>query len=230
MKDSKEYSKRVRSCYAVLKREYGKVDEVSYDDPVEALVYACVSGKATEKEARATLKRFADYFVDLNDLRVSRPEEIVELLGGDTLQNRATALTLTTALRSVFGKYNTVSLQALKKLGKKPAKQILEKMNGVNRFAVDYCMLTALHGHAIPLTDRMMDYLKRNDLVHPDGDYDQIEGFLARQVAAKNGFTFYALLRRESESGRPVLKKRTTRKTKPKSTTRRGRAVPKRKK
>jgi len=219
MKDSKEYSKKIRSLFNLLKRRHGKVEEISYDDPVETLVYACVSEKATEKEARVIFKRFAGYFVDLNDLRVSRAEEIVEVLGGDSLQNRATALRLTAALGSVFTKYNTVSLQVLMKLGKKPAKQVLEKLNGVSRFVVDYCMLAALHGHAIPLTDRMIEYLRTNELVDPEADYEQIEGFLTRQIPAKSAFSFYCLLRSESESSRPVLGKKITSRTTGRRTT-----------
>jgi endonuclease III len=219
MKDSKEYSKKTRSFFNLLKRRHGKVEEISYDDPVEALVYACVSEKVTEKETRAILKRFAGYFVDLNDLRVSRAEEIVEVLGGDSLQNRATALRLTAALGSVFTKYNTVSLQVLSKLGKKPAKQVLEKLNGISRFAVDYCMLAALHGHAIPLTDRMIEYLRTNELVDPEADYEQIEGFLTRQITAKSAFSFYCLLRSDSESSRSVLGKKVTSGTKGRRTT-----------
>ena len=220
MKNSKEYSKKVHKLYRSLKRRYPKPQSAIYDEPLDALVYAIVSEKMSEAATHSTIKRFGDYFIDLNDLRVSRAEEIIEVLGADTPVTRDIALTLTRALRAVFDKYNTVSLQALKKTGKKPARRVLEKIDGISRFVVDYCMLTSLHGHAIPLTEKMIDYLKRNELVHPDADEQQIEGFLARQISAENAYEFYALLRRQSESRRTVRKKGTTRKTKGKTTTR----------
>jgi hypothetical protein len=46
----------------------------------------------------------------------------------------------------------------------------------------------------------MVDYLKSNELVDPDADGEQIEGFLAKQIPARNGYEFYGLLRRESET------------------------------
>ena len=211
MKNSKEYSRKVQKLYRSLKRKYPKPQDVEYDEPVEALVYAVVSENITESEAQSAMKRFADYFVDLNDLRVSRAEEVVEVLRADTPVTRNIALTLTRALRAVFDKYNTVSLKAMKRIGKRPAKQSLEKMNGVSPFVVNYCMVTSLQGHAIPLTKKMIDYLRSEELVHPGADEQEIDGFLARQISAQNAYEFYALLRRASESYKRRRKKRTVR-------------------
>jgi hypothetical protein len=200
MKDSKEYAKKICKLHRQLKQKHAKPEPVFYDEPLEALVYAITSEKMTMNATASALKRFDDYFVDLNDLRVSRPDEIVEGLGEDTDEAHATALTMTRTLNAVFNKYNIVSLAALKKIGKKPARQVLEKLDGITAFAVDYCLLTSLGAHTIPLTDRMIEYLKANELVHPDADEQQIKGFLARQVSADRGFQFYTWLRKESEA------------------------------
>ena len=146
-------------------------------------------------------------------MRVSRPEEILEVLGEDTSVTRDIASLLTRALGAVFSKYNTVSLQMLKKIGKRPAKQVLEAMDGISRFVADYCMLTALQGHAIPLTEVMIDYLRDSEFVHPDADEQEIGGFLARQISAEKSYEFYSLLRRQSESSR-VRKKKKVKKAK----------------
>jgi len=200
MKNSREYSQKVHKLYRLLKRKYPKAKKLIYDEPVEALIHAIISEKMSETATQSAIKRFADYFVDWNDLRVSRLEEIVEVLGADTSVTRDIALALTSALGAVFDRYNMVSLKALKKIGKRPARQTLEKMNGLSRFVVSYCMLTSLHGHAIPLTKKMIDYLRSKQLIHPDADEQQIEGFLARQISAENAYGFYALLRRQSEA------------------------------
>jgi hypothetical protein len=46
----------------------------------------------------------------------------------------------------------------------------------------------------------MTEYLKGNELVDPEADEQEIEGFLAKQIPAKNGYEFYSLLRQESEA------------------------------
>jgi hypothetical protein len=150
-------------------------------------------------------------------LRVSRAEEIIEVLGADTSVTRDIASALISALRAVFEKYNRVSLEALKKNSKRPAKQALQKIDGTTSFVVNYCMLTSLQGHAIPLTKKMIEYLRSNELVHPEADEQEIEGFLARQISAENAYEFYALLRRQSEARRTKRKKKTTPKTKAKT-------------
>jgi endonuclease III len=211
MKNSKEYGARLQKLYRGMKRAHPKAQKAIHDDPIEALIFGIVNEHASETATERAMKGFRETFVDWNDLRVSRVEEIVEILQDDNAKNRATAFALLTALRAVFDEYHTLSLQTLKKIGKRPAKQAIEALDGVGHFVVSYCMLTALQGHAIPLTEGMMTYLKRNEIVDPEADARDIEGFLTRQVAAKNAYEFYSLLRHESES--PKIAKKKTKKT-----------------
>ena len=220
MKDSKKYSSKIKKLYRSLKKKRAKVESPAYEEPVEALVYGLVCEKMTQSATNAAMKRFEEYFIDLNDLRVSRSEEVIELLGGKSPASKSIAVVLAKTLGSVFDKYNCVSLKSLKKIGKKPARQILEKLDGMTTFAVNYCVLTSLGGQAAPVTETMIEYLKAHELVHPDADQHQIEGFLARQIASSNSYEFYFLLRGESESKtarkRKKTKKKTTVKTKKK--------------
>jgi len=216
MKNSKDYSKKIQKLYRSLSREYPKVPKVTHEVVIDAVIYAVISAEMSEKITDSIIKKFADYFVDWNDLRVSRSEEIVEVLGKDSHITMDIASTITRVLNGVFNEYHKVSLEALKKIGKRPAKQALEKIDGTTRFVVDYCLLTALGGHAVPLTDKMIKYLRNNEFVNPDADEQQIGGFLAKQISAKNGYEFYALLRHESESAK--AKKETKAKTTHKKT------------
>jgi len=199
MRKSREYAQRLRKLYRGLKRVHPKIEPVSHDDPVDALIYGVVSERMSMSAAGAAMRAIRRTFINWNDLRVSRPEEIVEVLGEDTAAGRDTAFMLTNALRAVFDVHHTVSLQALKKLGKRPAKQAIEKLGGISRFAVNYCMLTSLQAHAVPLTEPMLRYLKQHRIVDAQADEEEIEGFLTRQVSARNAYEFYSLLREECE-------------------------------
>jgi endonuclease III len=199
MKNSSKYSGKLQRLFGSLKLKYPKVQPVTYDDPVEALVCAIVSENLTARVAQAAMRRLVENFIDFNDLRVSRSEEIVEALGENMPETKQIASSLTRVLAAVFNRYHTLSLEALKKLGKRPAKRVLEQMDGTSRFVVNYCVLTALHGHAIPLTGTMLEYLRNNELVHTGADEQEIEGFLTRQISAHNGYEFYHLLRAQSE-------------------------------
>jgi len=209
MKNSREYSKKIQALYRTLKRRPARRTGVQFDEPVDALVYAVVSENITETQTQSVIKKLKDYFVDWNDLRVASVDEIAEVLGQDVAPARNIATTLVSMLGAVFEKYNMLSLQPLEKSGKRPAKQVLEKLNGATPFVVDYCMLTALQGHAIPLTPKMTEYLKNNALAHAEANYEEIEGFLTRQIPAKNAYEFYSALRHESESPRTHTARRT---------------------
>ncbi|MHC4132449.1 MAG: hypothetical protein ACYSSP_13005 [Planctomycetota bacterium] len=227
MKNSKEYVGKIHRLHRSLKRKHAKVKKVEYDEPANALIYGIIAEKMNKKTTRTILKRFDGYFVDLNDLRVSSAEEIIEKLGEETSETKSVADSLVYTLRYIFDHNNVVSLKSLQKIGKRPAKQMLERIPQLGAFAINYCMLTSLKAHAIPLTEKMIEYLKNNELVHPDADENQIEGFLSKQIAAKNGYEFYSLLRKESESARKKAKlknkkaKKTKRKVKKKKTSKR---------
>jgi len=221
MKNSKEYSGKIQQLYRTLTRKYPKVQAVGHEDVVDAVVYAMIFAELPEQAADAAMKRFREYFVDWNELRVSRAEEIIEVLGKDTPAARNIASTIIRVLGGIFNEYHKVSLEGLKKIGKRPAKQALDKIDGISRFVVDYCMLTSLQGHAVPLTDKMVEYLKSNELADPEANEQEIGGFLAKQISAKKGYEFYALLRRESESSRSTRTKKVkaTANKKPKTAT-----------
>ena len=210
MKDSRTYGRKIGKLFRSLKQKYAEVKRIEFDDPAYALEYAIVSERTRTSKAKTIVKRFERHFVDLNDLRVARTEEIIDILGASGEDYRKTASVLTQVLNSIYNRYNMVSLAALKEVGKRQARKQLEKLDGLSRFALNYCVLTALRGHSIPLTRKMIEYLKAGELVHPDATDDEIEGFLERQIAAANAYEFYSLLRQRSEKAkraRPAAKK-----------------------
>ena len=211
MKNSKQYAAKIRTFFRQARQAYPKPDPAAFADPLEALLYGLLAEHMSDSDAGAAVKRIKDWFVDLNDLRVSRPEEIAEVLGGDSPQNRELAMTLTRALRAVYDKYHLLSLAPLKKLGKKNARQVLAKLDGVSEFASEFCMLAALGAHAVPLNRKMLDYLTSEELVDPQADPAEINGFLTRQIALRDAWQFYCLLRKATESPARLKRKSTRR-------------------
>ncbi|MCX5644132.1 MAG: hypothetical protein NTZ17_05535 [Phycisphaerae bacterium] len=207
MKNSKEHAQRLQRLYRELKRAHPEVEKTTYEDPVEALICGIISERMTEVAAQKAFREISKAFVDWNDLRVSRVEEVAEVLGRKTVTGRATAVALTAALRWVFDKHHKISLQTLKKLGKRPAREDLEKIDGISRFVINYCLLTSLEAHAIPVTEPMADYLKQNGIIDANADEEDLGGFLTRCVSAKDAHEFYVLLRRASESPTMMKKK-----------------------
>ncbi|MFH1614359.1 MAG: hypothetical protein ABIG61_04655 [Planctomycetota bacterium] len=200
MKEGKKYGQRLNKVCRSLRRKHGKVEKVAFEEPVEALVYGTLCEQDSESAADSAFRKIKSHFVDLNDLRVSRNEEITEIIGQDNEVGRALAERLRTSLNRVFNEYDMITLGALKEMGKRQAKQCLEKMESAGRFVVNYVMLTSFGGRAIPLTGKMLQYLQTNELVHPEANEQEIDAFLEHYISASDTYKFYALLRRESES------------------------------
>lgn len=212
MKNSKEYSPRIEALLKQFKKEADAVEPVVHANPVNAIVYAFVSAFTTETNAMRIFKRIESHFVDVNDLRVSRPEEILEVFGVMSEAAAASAQALTRVLNAIFEKYNKVALDGLTDEGKRQGHKDLQEISGMTPFAVSYTFLTAMDGHAVPLTDAMVDYLVQNELVHPESTRHEIESFLERQIHANDAYFFYACLRGETEGG---VKKKTSSRTAP---------------
>lgn len=220
MKDSKVYAGKIKKLHAELKRAYGKTTPTTYEDPLDAVVYAMMSESITLRQMHAAEKKSKAYFVDMNDLRVAHPEELAVISGVDNKAVRDMAVALGQVLNHIFDQQHTLTLDYLTKMGKRQARQALEELTGISPFAVGYCLVTALQGHAIPVTQTMIHYLKAESLVHPEATLESVEGFLTKQISAKDNYEFYTLLRTESEANSRTrkIKTKTKKKTKKKTT------------
>ncbi|MHC5180089.1 MAG: hypothetical protein ACYSOS_06150 [Planctomycetota bacterium] len=214
MKNSKKYSPKVTKLFNSLKRKSTKQPMPQYGDPVEAVVYALVSESVSESMAGRLYRRVTKHFVDFNDLRVSRREEILDVLGDSSEAFENSVAAMTRMLNTIFEKVSKVSLRWLTQEGKRQAHKELSEIDGMTPFAASYCFLTALGGHAIPLNATMLTYLRDQELVHPSATDAEIAGFLERQISAADAYDFYLLLRHEAEEAKPVVKKKVAAKKK----------------
>ncbi|MCD6174870.1 MAG: hypothetical protein J7K65_03770 [Planctomycetes bacterium] len=214
MKNSKKYSPKVTKLFNLLKRKSTKQPMPKYGDPIEAVVYALVSESMPEVAGGRLYRRMMKHFVDFNDLRVSRREEIFDVFKDSSEEFEKSAAAITQTLNAIFEKRNRVSLEGLVQDGKRQAHKELSEMEGITPFAVSYCFLTAMGGHAVPLNAKMLDYLRAGDLVYPSATDIEISGFLERQVGAADAYDFYLFLRIEAEQALSAskIKKATAKK------------------
>lgn len=200
MKTNKEYGVKIDKFFRSVKSGQ-KIKPAEFADPIDALIYGLISESTTERQAKRVLKNIQSHFVDYNDLRVSRTEEVQEILEDFTSRGEQIAMNLTKMLSSVFDKYDGMSLKTIDAQGKRQAKKELDELPGATHFAVNFCFLAALEGHAIPLTEPMLQFLKDHEMVDAQLTLDEIETFLERHISASHGWEFYELLRQAAESG-----------------------------
>jgi endonuclease III len=203
MKNSRQHTQKLKKLFTALKKGTGKSKKPLFSDFIESLVFAVLCEKSSESCAKAAIKKILSHFVDFNDLRVARIEEISEVIGADIEEPEKCALRLTTLLNAIFQKYDCLSPEDLLNAGKKNTQETLAKLNGMSAFVCDYILLAVLNSHAIPITEKMIQYLKTYGVLDAEADDAQITSFIERQITAANGYTFYSLIRHDSELANP---------------------------
>lgn len=203
MKSTSQYTQKLKKLFGILKKGAEKPKKPVYQSPIEAIAFAVLCENSSESSAKAALKKIQFHFVDFNDLRVARAEEIAEVIGPDIEEPEKCAVRLTSLLNAIFQKYDCLTPEDLASGGKKNIREVLEKFNGMTNFICSYIMLTVINAHAVPLTEKMIQYLKAYNIVDPVSENEQIVAFVERQISAANAYTFYTLVRHDSELVNP---------------------------
>ncbi len=202
MKDSKEYSKKVVSFFKKY-RNKTVLKPFESDSKVDSLVYSVLYEHLKTEDVDAFVTLMRGHFVDWNDLRVSRLEEIVDVLSASPLpveQKRKVSQQLVNCLNNVFTKYDCISFEEIEEIGKRQAYQELETLPDFTPFVINFLMLNFKGSHSLPLNGMMVEYVKKEGLVHPDSTYQEISSFLERQITVDDVYNFYLTLRQMAES------------------------------
>ena len=191
MKDGSIYSERMRKRFAQLQAstsEKRPVPELS--DPLRQLATAILGTGKGDAAGRHALDLLLEAVVDWNEMRVSSPVELASVIRRSLPRALTHCERLRTALNDVFDKENGMSLDRIKSLKLREARQYLESIASVDRYAVASVVLWSLGGHAIPVDEALLDVLREDDLVHPDATRAEVQAFLERAIGAADAREF----------------------------------------
>jgi len=170
-------------------------------DPLKALVRAAMSYDMPDTRAEEAMKAIEGEFVDLNELRVATELEVQELLGTKYPVIERRVQMITQALNTIFEREHTLSLERLRSVSKRDARQFLRDLPGIHPFVESYVMLMSFDGHAIPMDDLMLDYLRREEVMDDATPLEDAHRFLEHNLKAEECHDFFVLVRRASQIG-----------------------------
>ncbi len=81
-------------------------------------------------------------------------------------------------------------------MSRREARSYLESLAGVDPCSAASVVLYSLGGHAVPVDDDMLKYLRKEELIDPRAEIGEVQGFLERHVPAADAQAFTTLLRR----------------------------------
>lgn len=221
MKNGSAYAKKLKQAYAKFR---GKSEPPPPDDgadPVQHLILAVLSQETTVKRARKALKKINDDMVDLNDLRVSTAAEISESISRYVPRSVQRAKRLLRLLDSIYQHEYAVSLQSLRSKGIRDVKQFLDSLDGMTPYVSGSVILWSLGGHAIPINDPTLAWLRENELVHPAAEAAEVQSFLERHISAADARGFCLDLEANCAADSGSSKKSASTTTKKKGATKR---------
>lgn len=210
MKNAAQYARRVKRLVTTIKRDGGKPKTLRSEDPMDQLMRGILSRTASDYRANSAWGRLRSGTVDLNELRVTPVSELVAILGRDYPQARSVAEAISKALNSIFNHRHDLDLGFLKSASRSTAENFLKGLDGVDEHARAAVLLLSLGAHAIPVDDNMLVYLQKGEFVSETASRGEVQGFLERQIKARDGAAFYALFKRfaSTHAPRPVLSDR----------------------
>lgn len=215
MKDGTLYAGRLKKAYPKWKHAAGDVEVPEEpDDPIRRLALSVFGLSGSEAQAERAIDRLLANVADWNELRVSLPAELCRALGDSISDGVGACQRLAQALQSIYEREHKISLERLKNLGRREARQFLETLKGVDEYAAAGIMLWSMGGHAIPVNDQQLHALKDAQLVHPTATRGEVQAFLERHIAADDAKRFCMVLRAvaskrglDMRTGKPTKKK-----------------------
>jgi len=192
--DKAKHLERVRK---VLRRALGEAPRPAVTHPVEHLVRTILSEEATPEAVDRAIERITVHFVDWNDLRVSRPREIREVLGPEFPRAGHKARALPRILDQVFKWHNSMVWDFLEPMGKVETRTFFEKLEEVRPFVAATMARDCAGAHAFPVDRDVARVLGRLGLVDVESDSEaNMQAFLERAVKSDQAYELHAHLKR----------------------------------
>ncbi|MFO0836751.1 MAG: hypothetical protein U0638_17445 [Phycisphaerales bacterium] len=161
---------------------------------VEELIFSMLLWDARTSQAREAIVRLRAGVVDYNELRVCFPEEIRQLLGDRYPKAAERAARIRAALNDIYKREHKVTLQAVLSAGKRDAHQYLETLDGVPPFAAARVFLSTCGGHAMPVDERIRDFLADEGVIAAGEEPESVSSWLERQLKAGEATAAYGSL------------------------------------
>lgn len=159
-------------------------EPVAQRDPVAVLVFSFLLWEASTSQAIEAFRRIQESMVDFNDVRVSLPRELIDLLGPRYPRADERARRLRASLNEVFKREHAVKFPLAE--GKRDIKAYVESIEGmVVPYVATRLLLICFGVHGVPVDEQTRATLAEHGLCDPDTDLVELAGALARHVKAE---------------------------------------------
>jgi len=202
----------------LLKKRFDSSVETEERPVIEHLLYAIIREGATREHADRAFKNLRTQFFDWNEVRVSSPQEIEDVLGkipnpGERSQRIIGVLQYWFELKYNFDMEDLAKkglkdaarqvarmLSEIAKAGMKEAGRVPARVTNGNDYVVASVIQQGLGGHAIPLDGPCLRVLRRLHVIDADDNLESARSSIEHSIPKAKGPLFYELLSAEAMS------------------------------
>lgn len=226
---AKKFASLLKKCLSAYKGE-----DPPPRDPVAQLIVSYLQWDTTRAKAEDAFVALMNEMIDVNDLRVSHPHELVEVIGEDYPNAVLRMIRLRESLHEVYAREHDIQMHSIAGKGKKEQRAYLDTLPGITPYIAANVTLLSFGGHAMPVDDKLCALLIQEGCLDEGTAPEDAESYLVRQIKAGEALEAHLALqawadKRKMPSGKPAAKstKPTTKKKTTKKKTTKKRAAKK---
>jgi endonuclease III len=197
--ERKTRSRLLRQVLGILEKARGRRRRRRRPDALETLLHSVLAGNGNDLLAAKILEKLHLELVDWNELRVTTPRDIEEMIA--PLPDAAEkALILRRILHKLFRERHSLSLGHFKRFGQERLSQDLDELGGLNPAMRDRILLKAFDVNVLPLTEDIERVTKRLGLIESYLTSDKVKEAIEEILPPKRVYSFYHLMSEHAET------------------------------
>ncbi|MGB1125444.1 MAG: hypothetical protein ACPG4Q_09575 [Phycisphaeraceae bacterium] len=199
--------KQEKAFAAVLKKATSKWsgEEADELEPIAELVFSFLMWNATARQADTAFGKIMAQVVDLNELRVSLTNEIIEMVGVRYPDAQSRIIRMLQSMMEIFDREHDYKMGSLAAKNKREQREYLDTLPGMTPFVAARVALLAFGAHAMPVDDRLLTLLVKAGVFEPGTSAVDAESWLTRQIKAGDAMDAYLALQEWADSQRVTI-------------------------
>lgn len=163
-------------------------------DPIAVLVQSVLLWQSTTEKAAAAYEKIRKAFVDWNDLRVSMPAEVMEVIGPRYPEAEDRCRRLRAILQGVYRREHVMGFGTAESAGKRSLRKYLEAIEGMVPYVAERMLLVGFGGHGLPVDETLRRHLVVHGIIEETADDAEASAVLLRHVKAADALQVHLAL------------------------------------
>lgn len=199
--------KQEKALATVLKKAQSNWSGEAADElePIAELVFSFLMWNATERQADTAFGKIMAQVVDLNELRVSLTNEVIEMIGVRYPDASNRVIRMLQSMMEIFDREHDYKMSSLGARSKREQREYLDTLPGMTPFVAARVALLSFGAHAMPVDDRLLTLLVKAGVFEPDTTPADAENWLTRQVKAGDAMNAYLALQEWADGQRVTI-------------------------